>query len=170
MRCATHPDVETNLTCSKCGKPICPRCMVQTPVGFRCRTCAGLTRLPTFRLQPTTYVKAAFTGLGAALAGGVVWMLITSAVAYVSYFEFIISGAIGLGIGEAISRAVNRKRATSLKVIAGLSAFLAYLVGNEHVLLGQFRSVAMVLAGLDVFSLFGLLTLAAGVYMAISRL
>ncbi len=35
MKCATHPEVDTNLRCGKCGKPICLRCLVQTPVGDR---------------------------------------------------------------------------------------------------------------------------------------
>lgn len=42
MRCALDPDTETNLTCGKCGQPICPKCLVQTPVGARCPQCAAL--------------------------------------------------------------------------------------------------------------------------------
>jgi len=143
--------------------------MVQTPVGYRCRNCVRTRRLPTFQLRPATYVKAVFAGLGGALLGGLLWMLITSVVLSASYFEFIISGALGFGIGEAISLAVNRKRGTSLKLIAGLSAFAAYLIGSERILFGQTRSVLMLLAGLNLFSLFTLLTLGAGVYMAVSR-
>src|SRR3989304_4969303 len=33
MQCATHPGVETELRCATCGKPICPDCLVGTPVG-----------------------------------------------------------------------------------------------------------------------------------------
>ncbi|MBL8128361.1 MAG: hypothetical protein JNM64_12030 [Chloroflexia bacterium] len=33
--CAEHQEVETRLRCSRCGKPICPRCAVRTPVGMR---------------------------------------------------------------------------------------------------------------------------------------
>jgi hypothetical protein len=31
----------TQLTCTKCGTPICPACMVRTDVGLRCPDCAG---------------------------------------------------------------------------------------------------------------------------------
>ena len=51
MRCATHPGVETALKCSKCGRPICPKCMVETAVGARCPECARLYRLPTFQIN-----------------------------------------------------------------------------------------------------------------------
>jgi hypothetical protein len=42
--CSNHPGVETRLTCSNCGKPICPRCMVPTAVGQKCPDCARQTR------------------------------------------------------------------------------------------------------------------------------
>jgi membrane associated rhomboid family serine protease len=39
--CYRHPDRETGVSCSNCGRPICPDCMRQTPVGIRCPECAG---------------------------------------------------------------------------------------------------------------------------------
>jgi membrane associated rhomboid family serine protease len=39
--CYRHPSRETNVACSNCGRPICPDCMVSTPVGMRCPDCAG---------------------------------------------------------------------------------------------------------------------------------
>ena len=51
MQCATHPDVETELGCSRCGKAICPRCLVHTPVGARCRECANVRRIPTYNVS-----------------------------------------------------------------------------------------------------------------------
>jgi hypothetical protein len=39
MYCANHPDVETSLRCNKCGKPICAKCAVRTPTGYRCKEC-----------------------------------------------------------------------------------------------------------------------------------
>src|SRR4051794_19698567 len=39
--CYRHPDRETRVSCSNCGKPICPECMTPTPVGMRCPECAS---------------------------------------------------------------------------------------------------------------------------------
>src|SRR5829696_10013701 len=39
--CYRHPDRETGVSCSSCGRPICPDCMTPTPVGMRCPECAG---------------------------------------------------------------------------------------------------------------------------------
>ncbi|MET9433487.1 rhomboid family intramembrane serine protease [Streptomyces sp. NPDC006551] len=38
-RCYRHPDVETGIRCTRCEKPICPRCMVSASVGFQCPDC-----------------------------------------------------------------------------------------------------------------------------------
>jgi len=38
--CYRHPSRETNVSCSNCGRPICPDCMTSTPVGMRCPECA----------------------------------------------------------------------------------------------------------------------------------
>jgi membrane associated rhomboid family serine protease len=39
--CYRHPDRETRVSCSSCGRPICPDCMTPTPVGMRCPECAS---------------------------------------------------------------------------------------------------------------------------------
>ncbi|HXD54241.1 MAG TPA: rhomboid family intramembrane serine protease [Solirubrobacteraceae bacterium] len=38
--CYRHPSRETGVSCSNCGRPICPDCMTSTPVGMRCPECA----------------------------------------------------------------------------------------------------------------------------------
>ena len=54
--CYRHPSRETGVSCSNCGRAICPDCMTTTPVGMRCPECAkqrtrvvrmrGATKLP----------------------------------------------------------------------------------------------------------------------------
>jgi membrane associated rhomboid family serine protease len=36
LRCYRHPDRETYVSCSECGRGICPDCMTYGPVGIRC--------------------------------------------------------------------------------------------------------------------------------------
>src|SRR5829696_7293907 len=38
--CYRHPNRETGVSCSNCGRPICPDCMTPTPVGMRCPECS----------------------------------------------------------------------------------------------------------------------------------
>jgi membrane associated rhomboid family serine protease len=50
--CYRHPDRETGLHCSNCGRPICAECMTHAAVGIRCPECAG---------QRTAMQRAGFT-------------------------------------------------------------------------------------------------------------
>jgi membrane associated rhomboid family serine protease len=62
--CYRHPDRETGVSCSNCGRPICPDCMTPTPVGMRCPECARdrtpVRTLRTLQAEPTvTYALIA---------------------------------------------------------------------------------------------------------------
>jgi len=108
MRCATHPEVETNLSCGRCERPVCPKCMVQTLVGPRCPDCANLKRLPTYEVSLRQYLIAVGVGMGVAVAAGFVWYLIWRAVPFL-LLSLLIAAGIGYAIVEAISLATNRQ-------------------------------------------------------------
>jgi membrane associated rhomboid family serine protease len=62
--CYRHSGRETGVSCSNCGRPICPDCMTPTPVGMRCPECShSRTPVRTLRSlasEPTaTYVLIA---------------------------------------------------------------------------------------------------------------
>jgi membrane associated rhomboid family serine protease len=44
MTCYRHPDRETGVSCSECGRGICTDCMVFGPVGIRCPDHAGVAQ------------------------------------------------------------------------------------------------------------------------------
>jgi len=87
--CYRHPDRETRVSCSSCGRPICPDCMTPTPVGMRCPECANQrtkvvrnpTGTPGFETAPATYVLIAInvvvflvqiaSGSGGLFSGGI---------------------------------------------------------------------------------------------------
>jgi len=122
MKCAAHPDVETNLGCGKCGKPICPRCLVQTPVGARCPDCARIQRLPTFSMTNRYYLRAIAAATGMAFACGAAWW----AIGHLAYFNFLLAAGFGYGIGEVVGRSVNRASSLPGGSVSGGSAFRAW--------------------------------------------
>ena len=124
LYCATHPSVATALRCSKCEKLICPRCLIQTPVGARCRECAQLRRLPVFNLTPGLFSRALGAGLGAAAVTGFVWGLLP----FGGLFGFVLAGVAGFGVGEAVSRGAGRRISTYLKLLAAYCFVMAYFV------------------------------------------
>jgi len=53
--CYRHPSRETGVSCSNCGRPICPDCMTTTAVGMRCPECAK-QRTRVMRMRSATTV------------------------------------------------------------------------------------------------------------------
>lgn len=56
--CYRHPDRETGLSCSECGRPICTECMTMAPVGIRCPEHAGSTGKRKRLRGPAPVVRA----------------------------------------------------------------------------------------------------------------
>ncbi len=154
MKCAAHPDVETNLRCGKCGRPICPKCLVQTPVGARCSDCARLRRLPTFEVSFRQYLIASGVGLGVAAVAGIAWAMLFNLLSYLSFY-LVLAAAAGYAMGELISLSVNRKRGPVLQAIAASSMALSFAIGYLF---------------LDSFSLYHVLGLTLGIAIAVVRL
>ena len=152
--CFWHPDAETGLSCSQCGKSICTRCMVQAPVGIRCPDCGKAVRAPTYDVRPTYYARAIGVGLGVAIGGGIVWGVV--ALVFGGILGSVAALAIGYGAGELVSWSVKGKRSTGLAWTAGGAVVIALLV-------------ARIIAGYSFFGWYGLLFIGMGVYLAVQR-
>jgi hypothetical protein len=162
MRCATHPDVDTNLRCGKCGKPICPKCLVQTPVGARCQDCARLQKLPTFQVTSSYYLRAIGTAVGMAFACGAAWWAIR-AVMGIPYFSFLLAAGFGYAIGEVVGRSVNRKRSRGLAITAGAGVVLSFVIS----IFPPWGTWFLWFSGLSL--VVSLLAVALGVWVAVTR-
>jgi membrane associated rhomboid family serine protease len=62
--CYRHPDRETGLSCSECGRPICADCANFGPVGIRCPDHASVRTSTSARLKPKPVRRAPGTALG----------------------------------------------------------------------------------------------------------
>lgn len=154
--CSRHPDTATSLGCSKCGQAICPRCMVQTPVGARCRECAQVRRLPTFDVGVGTAARATVVSLVLGVAGGVGFVFLSGLLYRIWLLDILALVAIGYIIGQGVSSVANRKRGRALQFIAAAGMLVAYVI--------------IVVNGPVVRDLIGLIGLFIAFYVAISRL
>jgi len=167
--CYWHPAVETGLSCSRCEKSICPKCMVQAPVGIRCKECGKAAPMPTFDVRPGHYARALAVAAGVAILGGIIWWAAGLAFLIIipGGLSFLLGSllAVPLGYlgGDLISRSVNRKRSNALACISGGAVVLAALISLQ--IPGLLH-----LPGALFNPFYGLLATAAGVYLAVQRL
>lgn len=149
--CYRHPDRETRVHCTRCGRPICPDCMVQAPVGHHCPTCVAESRRGVRTIRPaiprprsaTTAILAvnvvAFAvdlilGLGGGgllergamvpilVAGGEWWRLLTAMFLHVGVLHLALN-SFGLYLfGSLVEQALGTGRMLTLYFVTGFCA------------------------------------------------
>jgi hypothetical protein len=101
--CYRHPDRETWVRCGRCDRPICPKCAMQGPVGFRCHDCGKPAFDPLTSFTPKQVVLGALV----ALVGGTIAAFLASRI---GFFAIFISFFAGGFIAEAVVRVTGYKR------------------------------------------------------------
>ena len=151
MYCAEHEERPTNLRCSRCDRAVCPECMVQAPVGIRCREHGRPTKLPTYDVSTGFIARGVAAGVGIGVLGGLILGL-AGALTNLFFIPYVFTLAM---VGEGISRATNRKRGQPLIVAAVVGVVLAFVV-------------VVAFTGLQL-NLFDLIALAIALFLAIQR-
>jgi hypothetical protein len=119
MRCATHPEVETGLTCATCGRPICPDCLVQTPVGMKCRDCGLAPPPPLYQVSPGALVVGVLvSALLGGLAGVGAWLVGRGA----GLLLLVVGPLVGGVVGDVAWRTARRRGPVMAAAVAGACA------------------------------------------------
>jgi hypothetical protein len=150
--CANHPGVETTLRCNRCGKPICAKCAVRTPTGYRCRECV--------RSQQKIFVTAQWVDylLGFLTAGilGFLASLLAGLVSGISLIGWILiffgAPAAGGIIAEAVRFVTRKHRSRGLFITIAVAMVLGAL--------------PLILINLLTFNLFALIF--QGIYLVLA--
>ncbi len=108
--CYYHPNTPTELRCNKCGKYICVRDAVRTPVGYRCKSCVKEQQDIFFNATPVDYVVAAAVASVLSLIAA----LIMPAIGFLAIFGAPIAGTV---IAEAVFRATGKRRGRYIWII-----------------------------------------------------
>lgn len=122
LYCVNHPKVETRLRCNRCGSPICPKCVVRTPVGFRCRQCIKGQQAVFYSATPLDYVIAVVIGLVAS----VIAAFIAGAVGI--FFTFFVAPVAGGIIAEVVRWATGRRRGRWMWLVVSACIVVGALV------------------------------------------
>jgi len=111
--------VPTGLTCATCGTPICPKCMVVTPVGMKCPNCGRGKGSALFQVRPERFALAGIT----ALAFGA----ISTIIGFVGFFAYFIAIPYGYFAGTTIMKAAGMKRGLKVEILTGVGMALGAL-------------------------------------------
>jgi hypothetical protein len=123
--CANHPNEMTYVRCGRCDKPICVRCMVDTPVGKKCQECAQ-NRTHLTESTPRQVLTAFLVATLVAVPVG--WVMHR-------YLAIILLAFVyGYLVAEVALRAGQRRRSLAMQVAAGLAALIGSFVGAALVL------------------------------------
>ena len=170
--CYRHPDRETGVSCSNCGRAICPDCMTATPVGMRCPECSRdrtpVRTLHSMHANPSvTYVLIAINVLiyfgasqgsgayrdfaldGPDVANGDVWRLLTSGFLHYGIFHLLTNMYALYWLGQMIEPAVGNVRFAALY-------FASLLAGSFGALVAEPQSLTVGASG----AVFGLMSAA----------
>ncbi len=122
LYCTVHPDVETTLRCNRCGRPMCTRCAVRTPVGYRCKECVRAQQDRFFDAQARDYLVAAAVSLALSLAAA--WLTVQIGWFYLAIF---VGAAAGSMIGAAVWTLTGKRRGRYTVFVVGGAVVLGAL-------------------------------------------
>ena len=156
--CANHPGVETALRCSRCNKPICSKCAIKSPVGYRCPECVKSQQKIFDTATPIDYVL----GAGAAVILSVVASFLIGLIGRIGFFGwFLIVAAAptaGMVIAEGARLAIRRHRSRALfitiAVAVGIGALptILTLLFNVNIFGLAFQGIYLALAIPSVYT------------------
>jgi membrane associated rhomboid family serine protease len=102
--CYRHPQRETGVSCSNCGRPICHECMIDAPVGFRCPECVKEQNARGSRAKVVTrgQIRSRWGAAGGAMSGGAPVTKVLIGINVALFLAELLFGAVGaMGGGSA---------------------------------------------------------------------
>ena len=125
--CANHPGVETTLRCNKCGKPICAKCAIRTPTGYRCKECVR----GQLKLFDTAQWYDYLLGFGTAGILGLLASYLASLISRLSFIGWILivigAPTAGMVIAEGVRLVTRKHRSRPLFITIAAAVVLSAL-------------------------------------------
>lgn len=135
LYCDNHPNIETLLRCNRCEKPICTKCALSTPTGYRCPECLRgqqkIFNTATWYDYPVAFTIALILAfLGARM------------VRFIGFFTILLAPVAGVIIAEVVRFAIQKRRSKLLYQVATAGT----AIGSIFPLLGFLLTLLLVMA------------------------
>src|SRR6478672_6548177 len=126
--CYRHPDRETGLHCTVCGRPICGECAMMTSVGQLCPDDRKARRPSNYKVSAKDVIVG---GVVAFFASALVALVLSLFLGRLGFFGLIIIFMAGPAIAEFIVRVVDRvtklKRGRPMQITVGAAIVIGTL-------------------------------------------
>jgi hypothetical protein len=136
MYCANHPNIETTLRCNKCEKPICAKCAVLTPTGYRCKECV--------RGQQKIFETAKWVDYPIIFVVVAILAYLGSLIAFRLGFFVILLAPVAGGLIAEIARFITRRRRSKRLFILAVIAAMAGCVPVGLQFIFQFSLLGLI--------------------------
>ena len=109
QHCYRHPQRETGVSCSNCGRPICHECMIEAPVGFRCPECVKEQNARGSRAKVVTrgQIRSRWGAAGGAMSGGAPVTKVLIGINVALFLAELLFGAVGAMGGRSTATLVD---------------------------------------------------------------
>lgn len=120
--CYRHPQRETGVSCSNCGRPICHECMISAPVGFRCPECVREQNVHGSRAKVVTrgQIRSRWGAAGGVMSAGA------------PVTKVLIGINVALFLAELLFGAVGAMGGGSTGMLVDMGALVPAYVAEKH--------------------------------------
>lgn len=107
LYCINHPGRETLLRCNKCEQPICIQCVIQTPTGYRCKSCVRGQQKKFDTAKTPDYILAP-------VIAGVLSFIGSYLIGFLGFITIFAAPFFGMVIVRAVRTVIKNRRSNAL--------------------------------------------------------
>jgi hypothetical protein len=120
LYCINHPKRETLLRCNQCEQPICIQCAIQTPTGYRCKSCVRGQQKKFNSAKISDYIFAPIIGGALSYVGSLI-------IGRLGFLTLLLSPFVGMAIVSSIRKVIKNRRSNALFLAATAAVLLGSL-------------------------------------------
>lgn len=145
-RCYSNQHDNAKIFCVRCSIPVCPKCIVHSPVGVRCISC-GKSSLSVLNKMPKyLFAKTLFISSFAGLVLGFILLMMSSIYLYWIHWIGMVFSAYA--ISEIVSKVSGYKRGLKVQFIGSFALTICICV---QLFFSGYASVFTLLIGIVSF-------------------
>jgi len=146
LYCKNHPQTETTLRCNRCEEPMCIKCAVHTPTGYRCKDCINEQKKTFDTAEWYDYIIGLISAtILSLIASGIINAISLFAGFFMWFISIGIAGGAATLIGKITHRLLRGRRSKNLFltstagiILGALPVILFFLLsGNYYSLIWQ---------------------------------